>query len=112
MLVTAVGVNSQTGIIFALLGASNEDGEKDKKKDKKDKNRLKGEEGNGGMTHHLYYIYIYIVLPPFDYIMECTYCYESNYNDVCFARFFSSFFPHCYLYSVENNNKACVSVCD
>lgn len=48
MLVTAVGVNSQTGIIFALLGASSEEGEKDKKKDKKDKNRLKGEEGNGG----------------------------------------------------------------
>ncbi|XP_056000325.1 plasma membrane calcium-transporting ATPase 2-like isoform X5 [Ostrea edulis] len=50
MLVTAVGVNSQTGIIFALLGASNEDGEKDKKKDKKDKNRLKGQEGNGAVT--------------------------------------------------------------
>lgn len=49
MLVTAVGVNSQTGIIFALLGASSEEGEKDKKKDKKDKNRLKVEEGNGGM---------------------------------------------------------------
>ncbi|XP_061187596.1 plasma membrane calcium-transporting ATPase 2-like isoform X4 [Saccostrea echinata] len=48
MLVTAVGVNSQTGIIFALLGASSEEGEKDKKKEKKDKNRLKGEEGNGG----------------------------------------------------------------
>lgn len=48
MLVTAVGVNSQTGIIFALLGASSEEGEKDKKKDKKDKNRLKVEEGNGG----------------------------------------------------------------
>lgn len=51
MLVTAVGVNSQTGIIFALLGASNEDGEKDKKKDKKDKNRLKGQEGNGGIYY-------------------------------------------------------------
>lgn len=50
MLVTAVGVNSQTGIIFALLGASSEDGEKDKKKDKKDKNRLKGEEGNGVLS--------------------------------------------------------------
>ncbi|XP_062608894.1 plasma membrane calcium-transporting ATPase 2-like isoform X4 [Saccostrea cucullata] len=48
MLVTAVGVNSQTGIIFALLGASSEEGDKDKKKEKKDKNRLKGEEGNGG----------------------------------------------------------------
>ncbi|CAE1239789.1 ATP2B [Acanthosepion pharaonis] len=38
MLVTAVGVNSQTGIIFALLGASNID-QKEKKKKKK------GEEG-------------------------------------------------------------------
>ncbi|KAL5013629.1 hypothetical protein ScPMuIL_007899 [Solemya velum] len=39
MLVTAVGVNSQTGIIFALLGASQEeDGEK-KKKDKNNKNK-------------------------------------------------------------------------
>lgn len=36
MLVTAVGVNSQTGIIFALLGASQEDeGEKKKKQKKK-----------------------------------------------------------------------------
>ncbi|XP_061187594.1 plasma membrane calcium-transporting ATPase 2-like isoform X2 [Saccostrea echinata] len=50
MLVTAVGVNSQTGIIFALLGASSEEGEKDKKKEKKDKNRLKGEEGNGAVA--------------------------------------------------------------
>ena len=32
MLTTAVGINSQTGIIFALLGASSED-----KEDKKDK---------------------------------------------------------------------------
>ncbi|XP_067683198.1 plasma membrane calcium-transporting ATPase 2-like isoform X2 [Haliotis asinina] len=35
MLVTAVGVNSQTGIIFALLGASQEEQEKAKKKKKK-----------------------------------------------------------------------------
>lgn len=35
MLVVAVGVNSQTGIIFALLGASQEDSEKKKKKKKK-----------------------------------------------------------------------------
>lgn len=34
MLVTAVGINSQTGIIFALLGASQGD-EKPKEKDKK-----------------------------------------------------------------------------
>jgi hypothetical protein len=34
MLVTAVGLNSQTGIIFQLLGAAKEDKkEKDKKKD-------------------------------------------------------------------------------
>lgn len=32
MLVTAVGVNSQTGIIFTLLGAG---GEEEEKKDKK-----------------------------------------------------------------------------
>jgi hypothetical protein len=57
MLVTAVGVNSQTGIIFALLGASNEDGDKDKKKDKKDKNRLKGQEGNGGISHACVFSY-------------------------------------------------------
>lgn len=88
MLVTAVGVNSQTGIIFALLGASNEDGEKERKKDKKDKNRLKGEEGNGGMNSSpLLYLHLHFFLPPFDYLMECAYCYESNYNYVCFARF-------------------------
>lgn len=32
MLVTAVGVNSQTGIIFTLLGASSEEEEKKEKK--------------------------------------------------------------------------------
>lgn len=31
MLVTAVGVNSQTGIIFTLLGAGEEEEKKDKK---------------------------------------------------------------------------------
>lgn len=35
MLVTAVGVNSQAGIIFALLGASSEEEKKMKKKEKK-----------------------------------------------------------------------------
>lgn len=34
MVVTAVGVNSQTGIIFTLLGASEEDEEEKKKKSK------------------------------------------------------------------------------
>lgn len=34
MLTTAVGINSQTGIIFALLGASQEENEKKKKNDK------------------------------------------------------------------------------
>ncbi|KAL7402355.1 hypothetical protein ABVT39_013774 [Epinephelus coioides] len=43
MLVTAVGVNSQTGIIFTLLGASEEgDGEKKDKKSKKDEKGKKG----------------------------------------------------------------------
>ncbi|XP_075040057.1 plasma membrane calcium-transporting ATPase 2 isoform X16 [Mixophyes fleayi] len=36
MLVTAVGVNSQTGIIFTLLGASEEDEKKDKKAKQQD----------------------------------------------------------------------------
>jgi len=43
MVVTAVGVNSQTGIIFALLGAT-QDEEKKKKKDKKDKGKVKGDD--------------------------------------------------------------------
>ena len=34
MLVTAVGVNSQAGIIFSLLGAAQENKEKDKNKGK------------------------------------------------------------------------------
>ncbi|XP_074862292.1 plasma membrane calcium-transporting ATPase 2 isoform X6 [Carettochelys insculpta] len=42
MLVTAVGVNSQTGIIFTLLGAG---GEEEEKKDKKDK-QSKMQDGN------------------------------------------------------------------
>lgn len=32
MVVTAVGINSQSGIIFALLGAAAEEGEKEKPK--------------------------------------------------------------------------------
>uniref|UniRef100_A0A8C5TQ18 Calcium-transporting ATPase n=1 Tax=Malurus cyaneus samueli TaxID=2593467 RepID=A0A8C5TQ18_9PASS len=37
MVVTAVGVNSQTGIIFTLLGAGGDDEEKEKEKEKKEK---------------------------------------------------------------------------
>ncbi|XP_072242577.1 plasma membrane calcium-transporting ATPase 1-like [Leuresthes tenuis] len=57
MLVTAVGVNSQTGIIFTLLGASEEgdsDGEekkekkKEEKKNKKDKKSKKEDKGKKG----------------------------------------------------------------
>ncbi|KAM7003167.1 plasma membrane calcium-transporting ATPase 1-like isoform 1-T2 [Tautogolabrus adspersus] len=40
VLVTAVGINSQTGIIFSLLGASEEDGEEKAEKEKK-KEKLK-----------------------------------------------------------------------
>lgn len=43
MLVTAVGINSQTGIIFALLGASQ--GEEEKKKEKEKKNGKKKSDG-------------------------------------------------------------------
>ncbi|KAL7982548.1 hypothetical protein Chor_010146 [Crotalus horridus] len=41
MVVTAVGVNSQTGIIFTLLGAGGEDEEEKKEKEKKDKKSKK-----------------------------------------------------------------------
>lgn len=37
MVVTAVGVNSQTGIIFTLLGAGGDEEEKEKEKEKKEK---------------------------------------------------------------------------
>lgn len=50
MLVTAVGENSQTGIIFALLGASEEDDDDEeekeaKKKEKKEKKEKKKQDG-------------------------------------------------------------------
>lgn len=50
MVVTAVGVNSQTGIIFTLLGASEEDEEEKKKKSKKqgvseNRNKAKTQDG-------------------------------------------------------------------
>ncbi|KAG8137955.1 putative Calcium-transporting ATPase protein [Naja naja] len=41
MVVTAVGVNSQTGIIFTLLGAGGEDEEEKKEKEKKEKKSKK-----------------------------------------------------------------------
>ncbi|MEQ2250166.1 hypothetical protein ILYODFUR_037016, partial [Ilyodon furcidens] len=62
MLVTAVGVNSQTGIIFKLLGASDDgDGssedKKDKKKEEKNKDKKdkksKKEDKNKKGRHHI-----------------------------------------------------------
>lgn len=41
MLVTAVGVNSQTGIIFTLLGASEDDDDEDEEEKKKEKEEKK-----------------------------------------------------------------------
>ena len=48
MVVTAVGVNSQTGIIFALLGASQDDEYAAKKKKKGEED---SEAGNSLSTH-------------------------------------------------------------
>ena len=45
VLVTAVGVNSQAGIIFTLLGAAADEVEKEEKKQKK-----KGEQGLSGLV--------------------------------------------------------------
>uniref|UniRef100_A0A3B4BSE6 Calcium-transporting ATPase n=1 Tax=Pygocentrus nattereri TaxID=42514 RepID=A0A3B4BSE6_PYGNA len=47
MLVTAVGVNSQTGIIFTLLGAGGEDDEDEEKEEKKKEKERKKEKKNG-----------------------------------------------------------------
>lgn len=41
MVVTAVGVNSQTGIIFTLLGAGEDDEDEEKEEKKKEKERKK-----------------------------------------------------------------------
>ncbi|CAM9967419.1 unnamed protein product [Lampetra fluviatilis] len=49
MLVSAVGVNSQTGIIFTLLGASSEEESKSKEKDKKGGHRGGRADGVDGM---------------------------------------------------------------
>ncbi|CAO2606187.1 Plasma membrane calcium-transporting ATPase 2 [Lemmus lemmus] len=46
MVVTAVGVNSQTGIIFTLLGAG---GEEEEKKDKKEDKKTKQQDGAAAM---------------------------------------------------------------
>ena len=48
MLTTAVGINSQTGIIFALLGASQEEAEKNSKNDKDKNNATADNAGNYG----------------------------------------------------------------
>lgn len=45
MLVTAVGINSQAGIIFALLGAAQTEDEENKKKAKKDRKDRKNKKG-------------------------------------------------------------------
>lgn len=49
MVVTAVGVNSQTGIIFTLLGAG---GEEEEKKDKKGSAAVPPVPGAGGSSFH------------------------------------------------------------
>lgn len=41
MVVTAVGVNSQTGIIFTLLGAGEDDEDEEEEKKKKEKEKKK-----------------------------------------------------------------------
>lgn len=45
MVVTAVGVNSQSGIIFTLLGAGDEGDNEDKKDKKKEERKRKDSKG-------------------------------------------------------------------
>ncbi|KAK5867187.1 hypothetical protein PBY51_011701 [Eleginops maclovinus] len=49
MLVTAVGVNSQTGIIFALLAAGDEDGDENADKEKVEELDKKGQNNDGAV---------------------------------------------------------------
>lgn len=67
MVVTAVGVNSQTGIIFTLLGSSEDDDEdeEEKKKEKEEKKKQKKSQ----YPHYLYYyklllMFLLIILNP------------------------------------------------
>uniref|UniRef100_A0AAR2JKX0 Calcium-transporting ATPase n=1 Tax=Pygocentrus nattereri TaxID=42514 RepID=A0AAR2JKX0_PYGNA len=53
MLVTAVGVNSQTGIIFTLLGAGGEDDEDEEKEEKKKEKERKKEKKSTLVHSHL-----------------------------------------------------------
>ena len=48
MLTTAVGINSRTGIIFALLGASAEE------KEKADKDKDKNAQGDKAGSQHVF----------------------------------------------------------
>uniref|UniRef100_A0A673J151 Calcium-transporting ATPase n=1 Tax=Sinocyclocheilus rhinocerous TaxID=307959 RepID=A0A673J151_9TELE len=47
MLVTAVGVNSQTGIIFTLLGGGDDDDDDEEKKEERERKKREKEEKNG-----------------------------------------------------------------
>lgn len=65
MVVTAVGVNSQTGIIFTLLGSAEEedDDEEEKKKEKEEKKKQRKSQYlcvSAGYTVHLRAICPYI----------------------------------------------------
>lgn len=60
MVVTAVGVNSQTGIIFTLLGSS-EDDEEDEEEKKKEKEEKK-KQRKSQYPHYLYWLFVLVLI--------------------------------------------------
>lgn len=69
MLVTAVGENSQTGIIFALLGASEEDDDDEEEKEAKKKEKKEKKEKKSMLTFQsaAEYIHDSVLYPWFFY---------------------------------------------
>lgn len=77
MVVTAVGVNSQTGIIFTLLGSTEEDDddEEEKKKEKEEKKKQRKSQYLcvlAGYTVHLRAFKSLTSYHPFSMIVTCT----------------------------------------
>lgn len=73
MLVTAVGENSQTGIIFALLGASEEDDDDEEEKEAKKKEKKEKKEKKSTLTFQstAEYIHDSVLYPCLFIILLC-----------------------------------------
>lgn len=79
MVVTAVGINSQTGIIFTLLGAGGDDDEEKKEKEKKEK--------KSKFDFKLPKPVFYIVIVKLNYLFMG--CVNYSCKKTCLGRFLS-----------------------